>query len=68
MNSKYATVGMRVTSTRYGPLSGTVQAIVPSPVHPRARLLRILIDGEYQCSDWHPDHWEPTALKERGHE
>lgn len=63
MNSKQAVVGMRVISERYVK-TGTVTAIVPSPLQPRARLLRILIDGEHTYHDWHPDHWEPTILKE----
>lgn len=60
MNSKYATVGMRVIS-KSGKL-GTVKAIVPSLLQSRTRLLRIMVDHE-DVSDWHPSHWEPTALK-----
>ena len=64
MNGQEAKVGMRVFSDRYGKM-GTVTAIVPSPLQSRAKLLRILVDGEREYHDWHPDHWEPTALKER---
>ena len=64
MNSKQAVVGMRVISDRYMK-TGTVTAIVPSLLQPRVTLLRILVDGETRRSDWHPEHWEPTALKER---